>query len=167
MFCLCSKFGKVQRPDAPHGGRTSNKEVRRPVSRVLSRPCGLGRPFIWDAHCCAPRATNPGDGTGMSPASAGADLPASARRPPLFGLAPGGVCPAASVARSAVRSYRPVSPLPAPVAGPAGGLVSVALSLGSPPPGVTRHRVSMEPGLSSPRARRSQHLRAEGGHPAV
>ncbi len=30
-----------------------------------------------------------------------------------------------------------------------GGLFSVALSLGSPPPGVTRHRVSMEPGLSS------------------
>ena len=33
----------------------------------------------------------------------------------------------------------------------AGGLLSVALSLGSPPPGVTRHRVSVEPGLSSPR----------------
>jgi hypothetical protein len=32
----------------------------------------------------------------------------------------------------------------------AGGLVSVALSLRSPSPGVTRHRVSMEPGLSSP-----------------
>jgi hypothetical protein len=27
--------------------------------------------------------------------------------------------------------------------------VSVALSLGSPPPGVTRHRISVEPGLSS------------------
>jgi hypothetical protein len=32
----------------------------------------------------------------------------------------------------------------------AGRLLSVALSLGSPPPGITRHRVSMEPGLSSP-----------------
>ena len=32
----------------------------------------------------------------------------------------------------------------------AGGLLSVALSLGSPPPGVTRHRVYVEPGLSSP-----------------
>jgi hypothetical protein len=31
----------------------------------------------------------------------------------------------------------------------AGGLFSVALSLGSPPPDVIRHRVSMEPGLSS------------------
>jgi len=34
----------------------------------------------------------------------------------------------------------------------AGGPFSVALSLGSPPPGVTRHRVSVEPGLSSPKA---------------
>ena len=30
-----------------------------------------------------------------------------------------------------------------------GGLLSVALSLGLPPPGVTRHRVFVEPGLSS------------------
>ncbi len=33
--------------------------------------------------------------------------------PPLLGLAPGGVCPAAGVAASAVRSYRTLSPLPA------------------------------------------------------
>jgi hypothetical protein len=32
----------------------------------------------------------------------------------------------------------------------AGGSFSVALSLGSPPPDVIRHRMSMEPGLSSP-----------------
>ena len=38
----------------------------------------------------------------------------------------------------------------------AGGLLSVALSLGSPPPGVTRHRVSVEPGLSSAPAWRKQ-----------
>jgi hypothetical protein len=43
----------------------------------------------------------------------------------------------------AVRSYRTVSPLPC------GGLLSVALSLGLPPPEVIRHRVSVEPGLSS------------------
>ncbi len=80
---------------------------------------------------------------------------AGATRPPLFGLAPGGVYRAAPVARDAVRSYRTVSPLPAgPVSlatpGPcAGGLLSVALSLGSPPPAVSRHRVPVEPGLSS------------------
>jgi len=32
--------------------------------------------------------------------------------PSLLGLAPGGVCPAAAVAGSAVRSYRTISPLP-------------------------------------------------------
>src|SRR5450432_3747277 len=35
--------------------------------------------------------------------------------------------------------------------GLAGGLLSVALSLGSPPPDVIRRRVSVEPGLSSAR----------------
>ena len=34
--------------------------------------------------------------------------------PPLFGLAPGGVCRAVSVAGDAVRSYRTLSPLPRP-----------------------------------------------------
>ena len=37
-----------------------------------------------------------------------------------------------------------------------GGLLSVALSLGSPPPGVTRHRVTVEPGLSSMRVRKPE-----------
>src|SRR5262245_66294945 len=57
---------------------------------------------------------------------------------------------------------------PCPAAGPkscaAGGLLSVALSLGSPPPGVTRHRVSVEPGLSSLRAEtRRAAIRPSGG----
>jgi hypothetical protein len=71
--------------------------------------------------------------------------------PSLFGLAPGGVYPAAPVAGGAVRFCRPVSPLPAGcLAAPCtGGLFSVALSLGSPPPEVIRHRIPVEPGLSS------------------
>ena len=85
----------------------------------------------------------------------------------LFGLAPGGVCPAVLVAKDAVGSYPTVSPLPRQRFGPCpipahdgigeggsnrrrGGLFSVALSLGSPPPDVIRHRFSVEPGLSSP-----------------
>ena len=51
--------------------------ARRPVSRVLSAPCGVGRPFLWDAHCCAPRATNPGDGAGMPPRHQFPDPPAA------------------------------------------------------------------------------------------
>ena len=77
-------------------------------------------------------------------------------RPPLLGLAPGGVYRAAAVAGSAVRSYRTLSPLPVVAEARAGGLLSAALSLGFPPPGVTRHRVSMEPGLSSPGRRESK-----------
>ncbi len=44
---------------------------------------------------------------------AGAGPGGPAGRPPLCGLAPGGVYPAAPVARGAVRSCRTVSPLPA------------------------------------------------------
>src|SRR5262249_8134416 len=84
--------------------------------------------------------------------------------PSLFGLAPGGVCPAISVAGNAVRSYRTFSPLPcvAPLGAKWGGSFSVALSLGSPPPDVIRHRMSMEPGLSSPATFRSLRERPSG-----
>ena len=70
-------------------------------------------------------------------------------RPSLFGLAPGGACRAPFLTVGAVRSYRTVSPLPAVAEARAGGLFSVALSLGLPPPGVTRHLAFPEPGLSS------------------
>ena len=53
----------------------------------------------------------------------------------LFSLAPSGVCHASRVTTAPVRSYRTISPLPRN----RGGIFSVALSLGSPPPGVTRH----------------------------
>ena len=59
-------------------------------------------------------------GQGSRPASI--DLPGrfagAGRRPgpPLFGLSPGGVCHAGPVARTAVRSYRTVSPLPPAIA---------------------------------------------------
>ena len=80
--------------------------------------------------------------------------------PPLFGFAPGGACHAVAVAGSAVRSYRTLSPLPRK----RGGLLSVALSLGSPPPDVIRRRVSMEPGLSSARTRRPSGRLAASGY---
>ena len=73
----------------------------------------------------------------------------AARAGSLFGIAPGGACRAGPVARPAVGSYPTVSPLPRNNA--QGGLFSVALSLGLPRPGVTRHRCLVESGLSSPR----------------
>jgi hypothetical protein len=101
------------------------------------------RPFLWGRDCSLPRATNPGGGRDQ----VGCRV-APAPVPPLFGLAPGGVCRAACVAADAVRSYRTFSPLPRGLPR-AGGLFSVALSLGSPPAAVSRHRRSLEPGLSS------------------
>ena len=65
------------------------------------------RPFLCDAGCPAPEATYP-DGD-LDKVGACAPVPS------LFGLAPGGVCRAASVAGNAVRSYRTVSPLPRPI----------------------------------------------------
>jgi len=65
---------------------------------------------------------------------------------PLFGLAPGGVCRAVDVAAAAVRSYRTFSPLPpAPDRCRDGGLLSVALSVGSRRPGVTWHPARWSP----------------------
>jgi len=68
----------------------------RPVSRVLS----------WTAihlGCTSPYTSSdlPGNSAGNANA-------------PLFGLAPGGVYPATAVTSRAVRSYRTISPLPAP-----------------------------------------------------
>jgi len=114
--------------------------ARRPVSRVLSPSRRMAIPLGTPVTECLlqpTRAAEPETGSVANDA------------PPLFGLAPGGVCRAAAVTGDAVRSYRTLSPLPAR----AGGLLSVALSLGSPPPGITRHRVSVEPGLSSDRTR--------------
>ena len=125
--------------------------ARRPVSRVLCVPrhattIPLGRTLL---HASRDQPGLRGENTPASLAL-GFHLGTS-RRPPLFGLAPGGVCPAAPVTRGAVRSYRTVSPLPkvSTEGLSEGGLFSVALSLGSPPPVVNRHRISVEPGLSS------------------
>jgi hypothetical protein len=106
------------------------------------------RPFILDAGCPAPPATYPDGGPRHRLRLCRLRVQSSV--PSLFGLAPGGVCRAAGVAAGAVRSYRTVSPLPRRYATCRGGLFSVALSLGSRPPDVIRHRLSIEPGLSSP-----------------
>lgn len=141
--------------------------ARWPVSRVLSpgRPEGLpsGWPFIWDAGCPAPLATNPGGGaeTRLAPYSPSQSRKGWNRGPcrPYSVLLPVGftVPPLLPGARCALTA--PFHPYRGPRT--AGGLLSVALSLGSPPPAVSRHRVSVEPGLSSPDGC------VEGGHPAI
>ena len=123
-----------------------------PVSRVLCPPRGVA------AISLGPRSP-----------SASNDLPEERRRGPrllpLFGLSPGGVYLASPVTRTAVRSYRTLSPLPrrgSPKGVARGGLLSVALSLVSRPVAVSNHPGPAEPGLSSPRRRAARGRRSRG-----
>jgi hypothetical protein len=115
--------------------------ISRPVSRVLSARAKRPRLTVIPLRRRLPGALSnlPGrPDPDIDPEDRSARADASLA-PPLFGLAPGGVCRAACVAARAVRSYRTVSPLPpvTPLSGEGwgGGLFSVALSLGSTPAG--------------------------------
>ena len=136
--------------------------ARRPVSRVLSACFHGGRPFLWDAPHDAPLATNPNGEAGMPlplrPKARGSRsysvlLPVGFTLPPLL---PGARCAFAAPFRPCPRGTNPC----------AGGLFSVALSLGSPPPAVSRHRIPVEPGLSSMpvRTQRPSSRLASAGH---
>ena len=133
------------------------KGIRWPVSRVLCRPRRDADATVIPLDRSSP------NGSRDLPGRLGRRDPArlAAGATPLFGLAPGGACHAVPVTRSAVGSYPTLSPLPSfalrtPEGEPfvvqrtkEGGLLSVALSLGSPPAGVTRRLFAVEPGLSS------------------
>jgi hypothetical protein len=125
-----------------------DESSRRPVSRVLSLRRRKGQPFLCDARYRAPDATNPGSRAGMPPAAAlsrpacrpySVLLPVGFTLPPLL---PGARCALAAPFHPCLAHGFPCG---------RGGLFSVALSLGSPPPAVSRHRIPVEPGLSSSR----------------
>jgi hypothetical protein len=110
----------------------------RPISRVLSRTAiHLGR--------ASPRASSDLPGGPRGPRGA-----VQRPRAPLFGLAPGGVYPAVGVATDAVRSYRTISTLPPRPKAGVGGVFSVALSVGSRPPGITWHPALWSPDFPPP-----------------
>jgi len=71
----------------------------------------------------------------------------------LLGLAPKGVYQTFFVTKKVVSSYLTISPLPNN-----GGILSVALSLGLPPPDVIRLWCSDESGLSSLKRQPYNHL---------
>src|SRR5438105_7401264 len=137
--------------------------VRRPVSRVLSRPeelvlragmaIPLGRP-LPGASCDRPERRRGGP-PGI-PANGDACRSYLVLLPVGFSLPL--PLPAARCALTA--PFHPCRPPGVPRR--TGGVLSVALSLGSPPPGVTRHRTSVEPGLSSLRTRRRAAIRPSG-----
>ena len=143
------------------------KQFDAPVGRSVEVKCQPAcKPgSVWPRR---PKASRRGDHSSWTDVAARLMQPTRTTGPetarrlpfasPLFGLAPGGVYRAAPVASRAVGSYPTLSPLPRV----RGGLLSVALSLGSPPPAVSRHRVSLEPGLSSPATFRSLPVRPPG-----
>jgi hypothetical protein len=135
-----------------HPGRPAVSRVLFP--RVAGSAARGRRPFIWAAHCWAAHSFRNSGLPAVGPES---------RHRPLLGLAPGGVCRAGDVAIAAVRSYRTISPLPAPaidggsrdVSAAVGRAVSFlwhcpcrAAQCGSTV-GVTHHRDSVVLGLSS------------------
>ena len=61
--------------------------------------------------------------------------------PPLFGLAPCGVCPATAIAGGAVRSYRTFSPLPCPTTA-THSMLTKAASVACPDPALTERAFS-------------------------
>ena len=127
------------------------KNARRPVSRVLSRSWRPGAVTAIPLGRPLPDASRdlPGRRRGNA---ARRSLRVPCR--PYLVLLPVGFAlpPPLPAARCALTApFHPCRLRHAEVR--RGGLLSVALSLGSPPPGVTRHRVSVEPGLSSLRAK--------------
>ncbi len=133
--------------------------ARRPVSRVLS-------PSTWRGmaiHLGRPSPDASSDQPGRLARKPAYRRPkAAGGAPPLFGLAPGGVYSAASVAACAVRSYRTLSPLPAsPERGPDGRFAfcgtfpGVAPAGRYPAPCVRGARTFLPPDVP------------EGGHPTV
>ena len=105
----------------------------------------LGWPFLWDGRCRPPHATYPRiwrgsrlDRVAPIPSSYAVLLPAGFAVPRTL---PPARCALTAPFHPYRRSAR---------SRVAGGLFSVALSLGSRPPAVNRRRSSMEPGLSSP-----------------
>ncbi len=135
-----TRRARAKRQDA---ALCANERKSRPVSRVLSRaiiPLG---------------STSPWTSSGLPGSARGSALRALLPEPAasLFGLAPGGVCHASPCyqGRGALLPHRFT------LAGPRGfrreslgGLLSVALSVGSRPPGVTWHLIRRSPDFPPP-----------------
>ena len=122
--------------------RTPGNKTSRSISRVLYGRCLAAptwRPFLWDAACDASRATNPDGRAGE------ACFGCPQRAIPIrFCFRWGLPCRRHCWKRGALLPHLFTLTWACP-----GGSISVALSLGSPPAAVSRHRLSVKPGLSS------------------
>ena len=149
----------ARRPDAAGGGRPSAAHVRDGRRRVRAlrrrrrrsiggkrrepacKPGSVGGSHSSATHV-AVRLSRP------TRERRGPRLAAFRRLAPLFGLAPGGVCPATGVATGAVRSYRTFSPLPRALTGTRRS-VFCGTFRGLAPPRRYLAPCPVEPGLSS------------------
>ena len=125
-------FGVELRPPRRCRRRTGGS---RPVSRVLSRTI---IPLGWPSPATSSNLPGRRADHALAPKC----------RPSLFGLAPSGVCHAVPVTRSAVRSYRTLSPLPAGRSRHRRSALCCTFRRLTPP----RHYLALcpvEPGLSS------------------
>ena len=148
-------------------------DARRPVSRVLSARDDPMRPPMHVTAIPLRRrllgafGNQPGRLIRITPASRQVDLTPAGR--PYSVLLPVGFAVPVPLPVPRCALTAPFHPCPRAVrqAGRSGGLFSVALSLGSPPPAVSRHRDPVEPGLSSTRATRANPRSRGSGRPAV
>ena len=162
----CPLSSGLCRPASETGGGPARcgagppSHISRPVSRVLY---GGGRSPTRDGHSSgtpvARRFEQPTRtaGSGHRSWSTAAACAVQAPRRPYSVLLPVGFAVPIALPQSRCALTAPFHPYRGPLftpggarAGLCGGLFSVALSLGSPPPDVIRHRMSVEPGLSSP-----------------
>ena len=147
----CRRF-RIWRAPGGVSAERPYSHVSRPISRVLD---GMRHVRMRDGHSSgtpvARRLKQPTRTAGSGHGSR--RLPSLSRgqasRRPYSVLLPVGfaVPPALPQPRCALTA--PFHPYPPSQVAREGGLFSVALSLGSRPPDVIRHRMSMEPGLSS------------------
>jgi hypothetical protein len=135
-----------------HQPREGN--ARQPVSRVLSAPV-VGRDDHSSGTHLAMRLTRPTRAAGLErPCNYHGILHRNITAAPIRSCSRWGLpCRPCCQGRGALLPHRFALARGArsAYANPpcTGGLFSVALSLGSPPPAVSRHRVPVEPGLSS------------------
>ncbi len=148
---MVSHAGATKQPTPSHEASGQERQTVCKPGSVRTARSGPGRPFLWDAPCGAPHATNPGGGAGTPSRHMHAFVPHAAGRPYSVLLPVGFTLPAPLPERRCALTA-PFHPCLRARLAPArtGGLFSVALSLGSPPPAVSRHRIPVEPGLSSP-----------------
>ena len=153
-------FRSGMAPDLPYDSAGSRlrcagagRGARRPVSRVLSAPGRRGG-TTRDGHssgtCIAARLARPTRTAGREcPRGPGSLLPPAA---PIRSCSRWGLpCRPCCQGRGALLPHRftLARRRSRGLGSRMGGLFSVALSLGSPPPAVDRHRIPVEPGLSS------------------